>query len=132
MSQKFSSIMQQEFEMFLLGQLAYFFGLQVQQAKYGIFLSKKYLKKILKKYGIEVCKPICTPMMTWCSLISNDDSTTISQPEDRSMTGSLLYLIGTRKDIMHAVGIVECFQANSKESHLHTVNRIFIYLQGTK
>jgi hypothetical protein len=54
MSQKFASDMQQEFEMPLLGELTFFLGLQVQQATYGIFLSQtKYLKQILKKYGME-------------------------------------------------------------------------------
>ena len=38
MSQKFASVMQQEFEMSLLGELTYFLGLQVQQATNGIFL----------------------------------------------------------------------------------------------
>jgi hypothetical protein len=48
MSQKFASDMQQEFEMSLLGELTFFLGLQVQQAKDGIFLSQtKYLKQIL-------------------------------------------------------------------------------------
>ena len=54
MSQKFSSVMQQEFEMSLLGELTFFLGLQVQQSIDGIFLSQeKYLKQILKKYGME-------------------------------------------------------------------------------
>ena len=54
MSQKISSVMQQEFEMSLLGELTFFLGLQVQQTTDGIFLSQaKYLKKILKKYGME-------------------------------------------------------------------------------
>ena len=106
MSQKFSSAMQQEFEMSLLGELTFFLGLQVQQATDGIFLSQeKYLKQILKKYGMEDCKPVSTPMITRFNLSSNDDSPTVNQPEYRSMIGSLLYLTGTRPDIMHAVGI---------------------------
>ena len=45
MIQNFALVMQQEFEMSLLGELTYFLGLQVQQNKYGIFLSQtKYLK----------------------------------------------------------------------------------------
>ena len=40
MSQRFVSIMQQEFEMSLLGELTFFLGLQVQQATDGIFLSQ--------------------------------------------------------------------------------------------
>ena len=48
------------------------------------------------------------------------------------MIGSLLYLTGTRLDIMHAVGIVGRFQPNPKETHLQAVKRIFKYLQGTQ
>src|SRR6202140_2807508 len=48
------------------------------------------------------------------------------------MIGSLLYLTGTRPDIMHAMGIVGRFQANPKEAHLQVVKRIFKYLQGTQ
>eukprot|EP00253_Pinus_taeda_P021974 PITA_21974 len=92
MSQSFALVMQKEFEMSLLGELTYFLGLQIQQ-KGGIFLSQpKYLKQILKKYGMEDAKPVCTPMVTGCSLSANDESTTVHQPTYRSMIGSLLYL----------------------------------------
>ena len=102
--------------MSLLGKLTFFLGLQVHQTTDGIFLSQaKYLKKILKKYGMEDCKPVITPIITGCNLSSNDDSPMVNQPEYRSMIGSLLYLTGTRPDIMHAVGIVGRFQANPKE-----------------
>eukprot|EP00253_Pinus_taeda_P027542 PITA_27542 len=107
MSQNFASIMQQEFEMSLLGELAYFLGLQVQQTKDGIFLSQtKYLKQILKKYGMEDFKPI----YDWKFALSNTYHTYI----------------------MHAIGIVGRFQANPNESHLQAVKRSFKYLQGTQ
>ena len=74
--------MQQEFSMYLLGELTFLLGLQVQQVTDGIFLSQeKYLKKILKKYSMEECKPISTPMITGCNLSSHDDSLTVNQPE---------------------------------------------------
>lgn len=133
MSQNFSLVMQKEFEMSMLGELTYFLGLQVQQNKDGIFLSQtKYLKEILKKYGMEDSKPVCTPMVIGCSLCTNDESAAIHQPTYRSMIGSLLSLTGTRPDIMHAVGIVGRFQENRKETHLQAVKRIFKYLQGTQ
>ena len=95
MSQNFSSIMQQEFEMSLVDELTYFFGLQVQQNKDGIFLSQtKYLKQILRKYNIEDSNPVYTLMVTGCSLSSNDELAAVHQPTYRSMIGSLLYLIG--------------------------------------
>jgi len=93
MSQSFSLVMQKEFEMSLLGELTYFLGLKIQQNEGGIFLSQtKYLKQILKKYGMEDAKPICTPMVTSC-LSANDELASVHQPTYRSMIGSLLYLI---------------------------------------
>eukprot|EP00253_Pinus_taeda_P010468 PITA_10468 len=85
--------MQQEFEMYLLGELTFFLGLQVQQNEDGIFLSQtKYLKQILKKYSMEDSKPVCTPMVIGCSLSSNDELLAVHQQTYISMIGSLLYL----------------------------------------
>eukprot|EP00253_Pinus_taeda_P025454 PITA_25454 len=57
MSQSFSLVMQKEFEMSFLRELAYFLGLQIQQNEGRIFLSQtNYLKQILKKYGMEDAK----------------------------------------------------------------------------
>ena len=82
--------------MSLLGELTYFLGLQIQQNKGDIFLSQtKYLKQILKKYGMEDSKPVCTPMVTGYSLSANDESTVVHQPTYRSMIRILLYLTGT-------------------------------------
>eukprot|EP00253_Pinus_taeda_P009748 PITA_09748 len=67
-----------------------------------------------------------------CGLNENNESIVVHQPTYRSMIGSLLYLTGTRPDIMHAVGIVGRLQANPKEAHLQVVKRIFKYLQGTQ
>eukprot|EP00253_Pinus_taeda_P008235 PITA_08235 len=93
MSQSFALVMQKEFEMSLFGELTYFLGLQIQQNEGGIFFSQtKYLKQILKKYGMEDAKPVCTPMVTGCNLSANDESAIVHQPTYRSMIGSLLYL----------------------------------------
>ena len=58
--------------MSLLGELTYFLGLWVQQTKDSMFISQtKDLKQILKKYGMEDSKPVCTPMVKGRSLNSN-------------------------------------------------------------
>ena len=44
------------------------------------------------------------------------------------MISSLLYLTTNRPDIQFSVYLCAQFQANSKESHLITVKRIFRYL----
>jgi hypothetical protein len=58
-------MMSKEFEMSMIGELSFFLGLQIKQLKDGIFISQsKYLKDMLKKFGLENAKPIKTPMAT--------------------------------------------------------------------
>jgi hypothetical protein len=57
--------MQNEFEMSLLGELSFFLGLWIRQINQGIFISQiKYIKDMLKRFGMEDCKPVITPMQT--------------------------------------------------------------------
>lgn len=105
--------------MSLFTELTFFLGLQVHQTKNGICLyQNKYLKQIMKKYGMEECTRVCTPMVTECNLSQNDDSPTFNQSKYRSMIGILIYLTGKRPDIMHVVDIVGQFQESPKEPHL--------------
>jgi hypothetical protein len=63
MSQKFSKDMQNEFEMSFLGYLNLFLGLHICLHDKGIFISQtKYIREILKKFGVEDCKPVSNPM----------------------------------------------------------------------
>jgi hypothetical protein len=57
--------MSKEFEMSMIGELSFFLGLQIKQLKDGIFISQsKYMKDMLKKFGLENAKPIKTPFLT--------------------------------------------------------------------
>ena len=86
---------------------------------------------MLKKFKMEDCKPVSTPMITGCELCADDGSASIDQRLYKSMIGSLLYLTASRLGIMLAVGIVARYQAAPKKNHLLAVKRIFRYLQGT-
>jgi hypothetical protein len=67
--------MQNEFEMSLLGQLSLFMGLQIRQSIQGILVSQtKYIREMLKRFIMEDCKPVTTPMQTSCKLRKDDDS----------------------------------------------------------
>ena len=67
--------MHNEFEMSLPGELSFFLGLHICQSNKGIFISQtKYIREILKRFGMEHCKPIITPMQTSCKLSKDDDS----------------------------------------------------------
>jgi hypothetical protein len=130
--QKFAKDMQNEFEMSLLGEISFFLGLHICQRNQGIFVSQtKYIREMLKTFGMEDCKPVNTPMKTSCKLRKDDDSKSTDQRQYRSMIGILLYAIASRPDLIQEVGHVARFQAAPKESHVLVVKRIFIYLKGT-
>ena len=55
--------MNEAFEMTDLGKMSFFLGMQVQQDRGEVFVSQeKYAKEILRKFKMEECKPIATPM----------------------------------------------------------------------
>ena len=96
MCEKFATVMKQEFEMSMLGELSFFLGLQVHQKKDRIFLSQqKYAGEMLKKFQMEDCKPVSTPMVAACKLSKEENSPKVDQTLYRSMIGSLLYLIAS-------------------------------------
>jgi hypothetical protein len=99
--------MQSEFEMSLLGELSFFLGLQIRQSNQGIFISQtNYIREMLKRFRMEDCKPVITPMQTSCKLSKDDDSKFTDQRQYRSMIGSLLYVTPSRLDVMQTVGQV--------------------------
>ena len=87
---------------------------------------------MLKKFKMEDCKPILTPMVTSFKLSIDDSSKDVDQRLYRSMIGSLLYVTASWPDVMQAAGQVARFQAAPKESHIISVKRILWYLKGTK
>eukprot|EP00253_Pinus_taeda_P019035 PITA_19035 len=114
------------------GELSHFLGLQISQTRVGLCISQtKYLKDMLKKYGMEDCAPMSTPMTTNCKLSKDDDSPLVDATHYRSMIGALRYLTTTRPDIMQAIGMVGRFQSAPKQSHLLAVKKTLRYLKGT-
>ena len=74
-SQQFAKDMQNEFEMSLLGELNFVLGLQIYQLDNGMFISQsKYIKEMLKKYIMEDCKLVSTPMIIGRKLSKDDES----------------------------------------------------------
>ena len=71
----FSEEMSNEFEMSMFGEIKFFIGLHIQQKKDGIYITQsKYIKEILKKFGMEDSKLVGTPMCTRLKLTKGDDS----------------------------------------------------------
>ena len=86
-------MMASEFEMSMIGELSYFFGLQIKQMKNSTFVSQgKYIKDMLKKFGMDDAKAISTPIGTNGILDSDTRGNMVDQKLYRSMIGSLLYV----------------------------------------
>ncbi|GJS28053.1 retrovirus-related pol polyprotein from transposon TNT 1-94 [Tanacetum coccineum] len=128
----FAKIMHDEFEMSMMGELNFFLGLQIKQMEDGIFFNQsKYIKEMLKKFGLEDSKPTKTPMSTEIKLTKDDEADSMDSSKYRGMIGSLLYLTASRPDIIFSVCLCDRLQENPKTTHLEAVKRIFRYIRGT-
>jgi hypothetical protein len=111
-------MMESEFQMFMMGELIVFLGIQVKKMKQGAFVHQaKYMKDLMKKFNMVELKLVSTLMSTTTSLGPDEDGEAIDQREYRSMIGSLMYLTVTWPDIQFTVGLCACFQASPHSSH---------------
>nr|GFA89258.1 hypothetical protein [Tanacetum cinerariifolium] len=90
-----------------------------------------YVLEILKKYEMESCDPVGTPMEIKDKIDLDQNGTPIDATKYRSMIGALMYLTSSRLDIVHATCLCTQYQAKPTEKHLKEVKRIFRYLRGT-
>nr|GEW40032.1 retrovirus-related Pol polyprotein from transposon TNT 1-94 [Tanacetum cinerariifolium] len=64
-SKRFTNLMKSNFEMYMIGELKFFLGLQVHQSPRGIFICQsQYAIKLLKKHGMDDYVSISTHMAT--------------------------------------------------------------------
>lgn len=70
-----------------------------------------YLSKVLKKFSMDNCKPISTPMEF--NLKLNEQDNKVTQSPYRELVGSLMYAaIATRPDNCYAINYFSRFQVN--------------------
>ncbi|GJZ20515.1 retrovirus-related pol polyprotein from transposon TNT 1-94 [Tanacetum coccineum] len=131
-TQLFFDLMKSRFEMSMMREMTFFFGLQVNQSPCGIFINQSnYVLEILKKYGMKTCDPVGTPMEIKDKLDLDQNGTLVDATKYRSVIGALMYLTSSRPGIVHATCLCARYQAKPTENHLKEVKRIFRYLQGT-
>jgi hypothetical protein len=115
---RFQEMMENEFQMSMMGELTFFLGIQVKQTKEDIFIHQaKYTKDLMKKFNIAELKPVSTPMSMVAVLDLDENDEAVDQREYRSMIDSLLYLTATRLDIQFTVCLCARFQASPRSSH---------------
>jgi hypothetical protein len=63
-------------------------GLQICQRNQGIFISQtKYIKEMLKRFGMEYFKLVITPMQSSCNLSKDDDLKSTDKRKYKSPAG---------------------------------------------
>jgi hypothetical protein len=72
---RFQEMMENEFQMSMIGELIFFLGIQVKQKKEGIFIHQvKYTKDLMKKFNMAELKPVSTPMSMATALDPDENS----------------------------------------------------------
>ncbi|KAK9668714.1 hypothetical protein RND81_13G080700 [Saponaria officinalis] len=127
----FKEEMKKRFEMTDLGLMNFFLGMEVHQAE-GIFISQtKYAREILKRFKMENCKSVSTPLVVNEKLSKDDGSKEVDLKQYRSLVGSLLYLTVTRPDLMFATSLLSRFMSKPSEVRMGTAKRVLRYQKGT-
>lgn len=120
------------FKMSDLGLLSYYLGIEVHQKPGSITLCQEaYARKILEISGMTDCNSAQTPMEVRLKLSKRSQAPEVDSTKYRSIVGSLRYLIHTRPDLAHPVGIVSRFMEAPTSEHLAAVKHILRYVKGT-
>eukprot|EP00253_Pinus_taeda_P019723 PITA_19723 len=125
--------MKKEFEMTDMGLLRYFLGIEIDQNENGIFISQeRYVNEVLERFHMQECKARITPTVMGLKLSKEDSSKDFDPSLYKSIVGSLMYLTGTRPDIMYAVSLISRFMERPKEAHWQAAKRILRYVKVLK
>jgi hypothetical protein len=117
-----------------LGEVNHILGLRVLRDENQVSIDQRYyVENVLKKFGMDQCKPVSTPIETSTYLLPlQDEEEAVNLEEYRSAVGALNYAaMVTRPDIATAVGIVARYVQKPGNPHWAALKRIFRYLRGT-
>ena len=121
-----------KFKMKDIGIMHYFLGLEVWQRIGEIFLGQgKYVVDILRRFRMEDCKPISTPMITNLKKLDASKSELVDPTLYMHLIGSLMYLVNTRPYICFVVNTLRKFMVEARRVHWVAVKHLLGYLRGT-
>ncbi|KAJ8760964.1 hypothetical protein K2173_022002 [Erythroxylum novogranatense] len=120
------------FEMTDLGGMKYFLGMEVCQSEGKIVIChKKYIRDVLKKFKMDQCKAVSTPICPKEKLVKKEENDEVDRKNFRSMIGCLMYITATRPDVLYSVSLLSRFLSDPGKQHVIAVKRILRYLKGT-
>nr|GEU67939.1 hypothetical protein [Tanacetum cinerariifolium] len=128
----FSNKMSSKYQMSMMGQVSFFLGLQVSQSPEGIFINQsKFALEILKKFGMDSCDAVETPMLERLKLDEDPSGIPVDQTRFHSMVSSLMYLTASRPDLIFAVCMCASWSSKKQKSTvISTTEAEYIAMSG--
>ena len=101
-----------------------------------IYLDQEnYLEKLLKRFKMEDCRPVSTPISkgtilnkSMCQTNKTELEEMIVVPYAQAVSSLMYAMTSTRLDICYAIGLVSRYQSNPGKAHWQAVKWIFTYL----
>jgi len=110
-------LLKQKFEMKDLGELHYFFDIELIQFPKGIWLlQRQYALNKLSEYGMTGYKPISIPLEQNVKLSADVGDLVEDTTMYRRIVGSLIYMTITRPNLSYVVGVVSQIHANTTKA----------------
>ena len=126
----------ERFKMTDLGEIHYLLGMSINRDRESRTLTvsqPNYLDKVLKKFGMENCKPVSTPLEPGRKFqqLSPSDEPFDVQTYQQAI-GCLTYIsTATRPDIAAAVSVLSQYMSKPSKDHWMGVKHVLRYLKGT-
>ncbi|MCI16949.1 copia-type polyprotein, partial [Trifolium medium] len=132
MMDDFKGSMKKRFAMTDLGKMKYFLGIEVYQGNERIFIhQKKYGSEILKRFGMQDCNKVCSPIVPGCKLVKDENGKVADATVYKQMIGCLMYLLATRPDMAFSVCLAVRYMERPTDMHVAAIKRVMRYLKGT-
>jgi hypothetical protein len=125
-------LLKQKFEIKDLGELRYFFNIEVIQSPKGIWLlQRQYALNKVFEYGMTSYKPISIPLEQ--NVKRNVDEGDLVEDTTMYMriVGSLIYMTITRPYLNYVVRMVSQFMQTPRKPHLDIMKRILKSIKHT-
>ena len=126
----------EEYEMDDRGEVHHILGMEVIRDREKRILTidqKTYLEDVLKRFGMEDCRPVGTPIEPGKNFTKlRDDEEPADETLYQAAVGSLNYAaIATRPDLSTAVGKLSQYMKNPSNEHWVAIKRVLRYIKGT-
>eukprot|EP00253_Pinus_taeda_P009078 PITA_09078 len=106
-------------------------GLEVWEEDRHVFVGQgRYTGDILRRFHMDDCSPMGTPMITKWKKLHASDSELGNPTLYRQLISSLMYLVNTRSDIYFADNTLSQFMMEPRRGHWVATKHVLRYLEG--